>query len=108
MAPVPRCRKREPMGKRYKFKDRYGATIQRAGRNEVLFFSKGDVAELDDDVADFIKRDCPNVIVRAQGVKKNAEKKTPAKAPAKKTTPKKTAPKKAAPKKAPAKKAAKK
>ncbi len=61
------------MGTRYRFKDRYGATFQRNGSNETLFFSKGDEAELDDEVAEFINRDCPSILVRAKGTAKNAE-----------------------------------
>jgi len=57
---------------KYRFKERYGATYQTGGRNVPLHFEKGDSADLDVDVADFINRDCPGVMVRAKGTAKKA------------------------------------
>ena len=61
---------------KYTVKKRYSATMQRGAPsgNMNIVFEKGDTVDLEDDVAAFVKRDCPGVIVRAQGVKKNARK----------------------------------
>jgi hypothetical protein len=60
---------------KYTAKGNYRSTLQRDGRNEQIQVDKGKTVELDEDVAEFIKRDCPGILVRAKGTTKTAARK---------------------------------
>ena len=57
-----------------KFTGDYRAVLQRAGRLETVAYTKGQEVDLDDDVADFITRDCPGIMTRAKGTTRKARK----------------------------------
>lgn len=59
---------------KYRAKGRYAATFTRNGSNEAISFAQGDEVELDDEQAAYVKRDCPKILVRAQGTTSAARK----------------------------------
>lgn len=57
---------------RYKFNGRYEATLQLAAGNVAVVAAEGDVQELDDDVAEAVLRDCPDIIEAVDDAKSGA------------------------------------
>jgi len=57
---------------KYKTKAGYRSVFQRNGTNETIVIGEGETVDLDDELAGFINRDCPGVLVRAKGTAKKA------------------------------------